>query len=136
MPAVSPCARHVSQSSRQKTTGPDRRQGASNVGASNLFTSCPDQGLPRKIRLRGPFTFGGRRTTMTAVCWPGRFMSEIMPLVLVALTIPILAIVALVMAISARARVNVLEQRLAALERRPAQAAAASAPPPRPEAPR
>jgi len=73
---------------------------------------------------------------MTAVCWPGRFMSEIMPLVLVALTIPILAIVALVMAISARARVNVLEQRLAALERRPAQAAAASAPPPRPEAPR
>jgi uncharacterized membrane protein len=62
-------------------------------------------------------------------------MSEEVLIGLVILTFPILAIVALVMAIGARGRVNALELRLAALERRPAPAAApAPAPaPPQPE---
>ncbi len=64
-------------------------------------------------------------------------MSETVLIGLVVLAFPILAIVALVMAIAARGRVNALEQRLAALERPRAQAAAAPAmAPPPPEAPR
>jgi len=72
---------------------------------------------------------------MPAVCRRGPFMSEVVLIGLVVLTFPILAIAALVMAIGARARVNALEVRLAALERRPAQAAAPSVTPPAPAPP-
>ena len=53
-------------------------------------------------------------------------MSEVLPIVLVVLTFPVLAIVALVMAIKARGRVHALEARLDALERQRAQAPAAA----------
>ena len=65
-------------------------------------------------------------------------MSEMVMIGLVVMTFPVLAIVAMVMAIGARGRVNALEFRLAALERQRAQAAAAAPAmaPPAPEAPR